>query len=326
VEGYITNGAITLASNSQIGTNGTILGSSSTLDWNNLTNVPTGLTDGDNDTLGAMSCSNGQSVVYDAANSVWTCALLADTLAGLQCTAGQSITYNGANWACTDFSSLIDQDGDGILSWNDCDDNDQNSNSVSDDADCDTILTADDCDDNDPSLLYPDGSISACPAESCKEILDNGFSTGSGSYYINPTGVPAFQVTCDMSTSGGGWTVIPETTSYGYQIYTEGVGEQPYSYSLTTAQITAIHDVSTEGRQDFQCQTVGVGTEYDLRGWNNNLFGVSAGCWATNNSDYKSSSGTYTTFAQIPVKSWLSEDCGDPGESCQHNVSNAYLR
>ena len=36
--------------------------------------------------------------------------------------------------------------------------------------------------------------------------MNDGFSTGDGSYWIDPVGTGAFEVYCDMSTDGGGWT------------------------------------------------------------------------------------------------------------------------
>ena len=50
-------------------------------------------------------------------------------------------------------STVVDQDSDGVLSWNDCDDVDPVGSSVND-ADCDGVPTSEDCDDSDPNLMY----------------------------------------------------------------------------------------------------------------------------------------------------------------------------
>ena len=49
---------------------------------------------------------------------------------------------------------LYDQDGDGTLALDDCDDTDSGSTIIAEDGDCDDSLTADDCDDND-NTIYP---------------------------------------------------------------------------------------------------------------------------------------------------------------------------
>lgn len=52
------------------------------------------------------------------------------------------------------------------------------------------------------------GVSAACPGLSCLTILNDGFSTGDGLYWIDPVGNGAFEAWCDQTTDGGGWTRI----------------------------------------------------------------------------------------------------------------------
>ncbi len=61
-----------------------------------------------------------------------------------------------------------------------------------------------------------DGTSCRMPA-SCLEVLNNGMSHGSGTYTIAPNGSTSFDVYCDMTTQGGGWTLL------GTEVNSDGV-------------------------------------------------------------------------------------------------------
>lgn len=139
----------------------------------------------------------------------------------------------------------IDQDGDGALDCNDCNDTDPNvfpnsSNEICDgtdnncsgvvdegfDLDGDGITVCgpdgvtgtadDDCDDTVFGSTQS-GSTATCPAVACKSILDQGLSTGSGTYWLDPEqdGADVFQVWCEMDRSGGGWALVGRVPAAG---------------------------------------------------------------------------------------------------------------
>lgn len=71
------------------------------------------------------------------------------------------------------------------------------------------------------TILCPadSGQDASCPTDSCKVALDAGSSYGDGVYWLDPDGLGAFETWCDMTSAGGGWTLVLQTSTYSAYTY-----------------------------------------------------------------------------------------------------------
>lgn len=93
--------------------------------------------------------------------------------------------------------------------------------------------------------VVPSGVNIGALKKSCKEILDAGLSTGSGTYWIDPDGSGnaycAEQVSCNMTDNGGGWTLILKSMNnntdfqYSSAIWASGTAFNTSDFDISNA-------------------------------------------------------------------------------------------
>ncbi|MDD5213818.1 MAG: fibrinogen-like YCDxxxxGGGW domain-containing protein, partial [Candidatus Gracilibacteria bacterium] len=84
-----------------------------------------------------------------------------------------------------------------------------------------------------PTIVTPKVGEQTNPGLSCLDILSKGGNIGNGIYWIKPDTNPTFQVYCDMTTDGGGWTLIAKTFANTNDALTGSVGNV-YDYNSST--------------------------------------------------------------------------------------------
>ncbi len=203
------------------------------------------------------------------------------------------------------------------------------------------------------------GKTQVTAGATCKQILDVGCPVGDGIYWINPDGgstANAFQVYCDMSTDGGGWTRLEYVTDLTNQAHFSGGDSNQwlpnnFVLNLTDTQINNIRALSTEGKQRYHGTCNGVihhfytsGNNYtyafgfrlhngDETAFNQqtypstNMTVSNDGCSA-NNNNISSSTDFDIIDIRVPIINVHSRDNGNNGEQFGSPLTNypAWLR
>lgn len=106
-------------------------------------------------------------------------------------------------------------------------------------------------------------------AQSCKDYIQPTYpyvyagATGDGVYRIAPGGIEPFDAPCDMTTDGGGWTLVEYAQDLAYKRWFSG-GDAwrwlpaNFNLKLTSAQVNAIRAASTVARQRYVGLCAGV--------------------------------------------------------------------
>jgi hypothetical protein len=137
-----------------------------------------------------------------------------------------------------------------------------------------------------------DGSDAACPAADCLDVLSH--ASTDGSYWIDPASTGAYEVWCDLSTEGGGWTLAAVVADDGQDTFTWSDRLLLSTDTTTVGAVSdlgadlksaALHDILFEDLL-FEHSPSGVTAEYELVGDGTQDLGSFIDSIASPNCDY----------------------------------------